>query len=195
MEDEHGLRAEEGGRHPRWGTANRIVPLGEAYLELVTAVDAAAAARSSFGRWVRASQSELLRPCGWAVRTDELDDVASRLGLTIEAGSRTRPDGELVTWRLAGVEEAAAEPALPFFIEWAPGTRLPGRGRAVHAAGEVSVAEIRVNGDPHRISSWLGTQHVEIRVRPGPSAITAVVLRSESGNEIVLGTTESLARE
>ena len=141
IDDEHGLRAEEGGRHPGWGTANCIVPLGDAYLELVTAVDPAAAARSSFGRWVTASQSELLHPLGWAVRTDELDDVASRLGLTVEAGSRTGRDGGLVRWRLAGVEEAATEPALPFFIEWAPGTPLPGRGRAVHATGEVSVAE------------------------------------------------------
>jgi len=191
IEDEHGLRAEEGGRHPGWGTANCIVPLGDAYLELVTAVDAAAAARSSFGRWVTASQSELLRPLGWAVRTDELDEVASRLGLTIEAGLRTGRDGELLRWRLAGVQEAAAEPALPFFIEWAPGTRLPGRARAVHATGKVSVAEVRVSGDPHHIKSWLGTHQVPIDIRPGPSAITALVLRSASGGEIVLGTTES----
>jgi Glyoxalase-like domain len=182
-----GLRAEEGGgRHPGWGTANCIVPLGDAYLELVTAVDAAAAARSSFGRWVTASQSELLRPLGWAVRTGELDQVASRLDLTIETGSRTGRDGELVRWRLAGVDEAASEPALPFFIEWAPGTRLPGRARTVHVTGEVSIAEIRVSGDPHHIESWLGTHKVPIDIRPGTSAITAVILRSASGDEIVL---------
>ena len=190
IEDEHGLRAEEGGRHPGWGTANRIVPLGDAYLELVTAVDASAAARSSFGRWVAVSQSELLRPIGWAVRTDELDEVASRLGLTIEPGSRAGRDGKLVSWRLAGVEEAAAEPALPFFIEWAPGTRLPGRARTVDATGEVSVAEIRVSGDPHRIKTWLGNHQAPIDVRPGTAAITAVVLRSASGDEIVLATTD-----
>ena len=191
IQEEHGLTAEEGGRHPGWGTANFIVPLGDAYLELVTTVDAGAAARCSFGRWVRASQSELLRPLGWAVRTDDLDEVASRLGLTIEEGSRTGRDGELVSWRLAGVQEAAAEPALPFFIEWAAGTRLPGRTRAVHATGEVSIGEVRVSGDPHYIKSWLGTHNTPIDIRPGPSAMTAVILRSASGAEIVLGTTES----
>ena len=191
IEDEHGLSAEEGGRHPGWGTANCIVPLGDAYLELVTVVDAAEAARSSFGRWVIASQSEQLRPLGWAVRTEELDEVASRLGLTIEAGSRTSRDGELMRWRLAGVEEAAVEPALPFFIEWAPGTRLPGRARTAHAAGEVSIAEVRVSGDHHHIKSWLGTHQVPIDIRPGTSEITAVILRSASGDEIVLGTPES----
>jgi hypothetical protein len=191
IEDEHGLRAVEGGRHPGWGTVNCIVPLGDAYLELVTAVDAAAAARSSFGRWVTASQSELLRPLGWAVRTDELDEVASRLGLTIEAGSRAGRQGELVRWQLAGVQEAAAEPALPFFIEWAQGTRRPGLARSDDAAGKVSVAEIHVSGDPHAIKSWLGRNQVPINIRPGLSAITALVLRSASGGEIVLGTTES----
>ena len=110
IEDEYGLRAEEGGRHPGWGTANCIVPLGDAYLELVTAVDAARSARSSFGRWVRASQSELFRPCGWAVRTNELDEVASRLDLTIEAGSRTGRDGEL----------SSSDPRLATRSFWAP---------------------------------------------------------------------------
>ena len=191
MQDEYGVRVEGGGRHPGWGTANCIVPLGDAYLELVTVVDAALAAHSSFGRWIAASQSELLLPLGWAVRTDDLDEVASRLRLTIETGSRTGRDGELVKWRLAGVEEAAAEPALPFFIEWAPGTRLPGRDRSAHATGEVSITEIRVSGEPHRVESWLGTHQVAIEIRPGPSAITAVVLRSTSGDEIVLAATES----
>ena len=94
-------------------------------------------------------------------------------------------------WRLAGVDEAAAEPALPFFIEWAPGTRHPGRARTAHANGEASVAEVHVRGDPHHIKSWLGTHQVPIDIRPGTSAITAVILRTASGDEIVLGTTES----
>ena len=191
IEDEYGLSAEGGGRHPSWGTANRIVPLGDAYLELVTAVDAAVAARSSFGRWIAASQSELLRPLGWAVRTDDLDQVASRLDLTIEAGSRTGSGGEIVSWRLAGVEQAAAEPALPFFIEWAPGAALPGRASTAHTTGEVRIAELRVRGDPHDLNAWLGAHHVPIDIRPGRSAITAVTLASASGDEIVFDTTES----
>ena len=191
IEDEHGLVAEEGGRHPGWGTANSIVPLSDAYLELVTAVDAAVAARSSFGRWVTASQSELLRPLGWAVRTEGLDEVASRLGLTIEAGFTNGPGRTAREMAIGGVEESAAEPALPFFVGGQPGTRLPGRTRTAHATGKFSIAEVRVSGDPHYIKSWLGTHQVPIDIRPGPSAITAVILRSASGDEIVLDTTES----
>ncbi|HEY8778025.1 MAG TPA: VOC family protein [Gaiellaceae bacterium] len=54
FEVEHGLASIEGGRHPGWGTANRIVPLGKSYLELVAVVDQDEAARSDFGRWVAA---------------------------------------------------------------------------------------------------------------------------------------------
>jgi hypothetical protein len=60
MESRYGLTSLEGGRHPGWGTASRIVPLGGAYLELVTAVDRAQAAKSVFGSWVALGSSECL---------------------------------------------------------------------------------------------------------------------------------------
>src|SRR4051794_22384701 len=55
FQSRYGLVSIAGGRHPGWGTANRIVPLGDTYLELVAAVDAAEAAGSPFGRWVAAA--------------------------------------------------------------------------------------------------------------------------------------------
>ena len=51
--ERHGLASIEGGRHPAWGTANRIVPLGDSYLELIAVVDAAKAGpkrRRAMGR-------------------------------------------------------------------------------------------------------------------------------------------------
>jgi hypothetical protein len=70
-----------------WGTANRIVPLGDTYLELVAVVDQAEAKRSAFGSWVAAASGAVARPLGWAVRTDALDEVASRLELSVATGS------------------------------------------------------------------------------------------------------------
>ena len=64
IEDSHGLASIEGGRHPSWGTANRIVPLGDSYLELIAVVDAAKAAESAFGRWVASGISTLGRSAG-----------------------------------------------------------------------------------------------------------------------------------
>lgn len=185
IEVRHGLASIEGGRHPGWGTANRIVPLGEAYLELVAIVDEAEAAQSPFGRWVAAAHPTLPRPLGWAVRTHKLDDFARRLDLTVAAGSRAGRSGQLVRWRLAGIERATAEPSLPFFIEWGHGTPLPGRATATHRAGAVQIAKLRLDGDADRLAAWLGAHRLPITVRPGPPAVASIVLTGAAG-EIVL---------
>src|SRR5439155_21921320 len=98
IEARHGLASIEGGRHPGWGTANRIVPLGEAYLELVAVVDEAEAAQSPFGRWVATASPAPAELLGWAVRVDALDEDARRLGLVAAAGSRATRDGEVLRW-------------------------------------------------------------------------------------------------
>jgi hypothetical protein len=176
LEARHGLTSFEGGRHPGYGTANRIVPLGDSYLELVTVADEAEAARSPFGSWVARAQSEGGGPLGWAVRTHALDDVAHRLGLTIRAGSRANRSGETLRWRLAGLERAAEEPALPFFIEWAQGAPFPGRIPVHHPAGAVRIAELRLAGDGDRIADWLGGRRLPITVRAGAPAVVGIVL-------------------
>jgi hypothetical protein len=181
IEARHGLVSIEGGLHPGWGTANRIVPLGDSYLELVAVVDESEAAHSAFGRWVAGAHTRSAGPLGWAVRTERLDDVAGRLGLTVDAGARTARDGRAVRWRLAGVEHAAAEPSLPFFIEWGDGTTLPGRALAAHRAGAVRLASLRLEGDAARIAAWLGEHRLPITVRPGAPAVTAVVLAGDAG--------------
>jgi hypothetical protein len=185
LEARHGLTSIEGGRHPGYGTANRIVPLGESYLELVTVADEDGAARSPFGSWVARVQSERGRPLGWAVRTHELDDVARRLDLTIHAGSRATRGGEILHWRVAGIDEAAAEPSLPFFIEWAPGTPFPGRAPARHPGGVVRIAELQLDGDPKRVADWLAAERFPITVRSGRPALASVVLAGPAG-QIVL---------
>jgi len=185
LEARHGLASIEGGRHPGWGTANRIVPLGEAYLELVTVLDEAEAAQSAFGSWVAAAHPTLARPLGWAVRTPHLDDVARRLDLTVAAGSRVARNGQLLRWRLAGVEQAAAEPSLPFFIEWGRGTRFPGRAPAAHRAGAVELAALQLDGDTDRLAAWLGSHRLPITVRTGAPAVASIVLKAATG-EIVL---------
>ena len=176
IEARHGLASIEGGRHPGWGTANRIVPLGEAYLELVAVVDEAEAAQSSFGSWVAQAYAIVARPLGWAVRTDKLDEVARRLGLAVAAGSRVTRGGQLLRWRLAGIEQAAAEPMLPFFIEWGHGTPLPGRAPATHRIAGVQIAKLQLDGDPDRLDAWLCAHHLPITVHPGPPALTNVIL-------------------
>jgi hypothetical protein len=104
MEARFGLASIEGGRHPGWGTANRIIPLGDVYIELVTVIDGDQAQRSAFGRWVARSGNREASLLGWSVRSPNLDQVARRLSLTVGERSRTRADGQRVQWRLAGVQ-------------------------------------------------------------------------------------------
>ena len=184
FEDRYGLRTIEGGRHPGWGTANRLVPLGAAYLELVTVVDQAEASNSEFGRWV-STMLEGNSRFGWAVRTDDLDGIASRLGLEVAQGSRRSQGGETLHWRIAGVAQAAQDSSLPFFIQWGASTPLPGRAMVVHRAGAVALGELTIAGNQQRLQEWLGTRSLPIRVTPGTQGPASFTVGT-STNTIVI---------
>ena len=176
----YGLPSVQGGRHAGWGTANRIIPLGDTYVELIAVVDADEAATSDFGRWVASSNGLL----GWAVRTNDLDATAQRLGLAVGGGSRPTADGSILRWRSAGVEAARDAPALPFFLEWDPSGTHPGRAAA---PADATIERIVVRGDADRIASWLGPHDdLPLVVEPGPPELAAVVLVTPRG-EIALG--------
>ena len=167
----------EGGRHPGWGTANRIVPLGTSYLELVAVVDAAEAATSPLGKWVSAAAGEDPQLLGWAVRPGDLDGVAARNGLAIVQGSRRAAGGELLSWRTAGLDRAIAEPCFPFFIEWSAETRFPGLAAE---PSNVSIRELGLTGDERPLADWLGSHELPIVVRPGPPGVERLVLQART---------------
>ena len=188
FESRWGLASVEGGRHPDWGTANRIVPLGQIYLELIAVVDPGTATTQGLGRWVATNATPSGRPLGWAVRTDELDEVAFRLGLAVSSGSRVTPSGEALRWRSVGLDRAITESSLPFFIEWGAGVVLPGTTPISHPAESVEISELHVGGDAARLATWLGTDDhgLPVVVRGGPPRVAAIVLRTAE-EEIVIG--------
>ena len=181
FESRHGLASVDGGRHRDFGTANRIIPLGSTYLELVAVVDPAAAAASSFGWWVDRGATDEGRLIGWAARTSALEEVAGRLELPIRSGSRVTPSGTELRWRSAGIDEAIAEPCLPFFIEWDEGVPYPGSVDGPRAA----IARLVLGGSVDRVAGWLGGHTLPIRVIDGPAEVAAVVLTTAAG-EIIL---------
>jgi hypothetical protein len=179
FEDRYGLASIEGGRHHGWGTANRIVPLGDTYIELIAVVDPDEAATSPVGRWVSGGDG---RPIGWAVRTD-LDPVTARLGLEAYSSSREQPGGGTLSWRVAGIAEAAAEPPLPFFLQWTGGT-YPGRSAAPQPA---KIARLTLRGEARRLAEWLGDHDMPVMVEPGAPGVAEVVLDTPRGEVAIRG--------
>ncbi|MFC6239027.1 VOC family protein [Longivirga aurantiaca] len=181
---EQGITALPGGTHPHWGTANRIVPLGSAYLELVAVVDADVAATSAFGSWV-AAQARGDAAWGWAVRSQDIAATAERLGLDLVAGSRVRPDGVTLSWQLAGVPDEGSDRSLPFFIAWGDGVPMPGGSAVTHDAGTVLLRGLTVGGDDDALRGWLDGEVDGVVVTPGRPGVLAVVLTTPSA-EITL---------
>lgn len=181
LEEKLGLSSVPGGRHTGHGTANRIVPLGPCYIELVTVVDESEAAVSSFGRWVAKNIMEAPRVDALCLRTDDIDGVSDRLDLGPPVPmSRERPDGTELAWRLAGLGRALEE-SLPFFIQWlASPEQLPGRAPIDHRAKPHGIAEVVLSGDTHRLRRWVGdTQGV--RVVEGDPGVVSATIDTEAG--------------
>jgi hypothetical protein len=186
FQDEFGLASVAGGRHPGWGTANRIVPLGHDYLELVTVVDRDEAAASEFGRPVMGAVASGHGLMGWAVATDDLDGIARRLNLEVTNGSRTRPDGSTLSWQLAGVGRALAVPGLPFFIQWdGPPQLHPGAALAGHRVEPRGIGWLEIAGQEELLRTWLGDHNLPVRITDGPPALSAVAITTAAG-EVVL---------
>ena len=179
LQERYGLTSVEGGRHPGWGTANRIIPLGDMYLELVAVVDDDTARTSAFGRWIASAIPG--RPLGWAVRTDSIDAIGRRLGLPVVPGSRVAPGGALLTWLSVGLDIVVREPGLPFFIQWGDGVPLPGALAVRHRGGPATLKLLSVAADRERLSDWLGDHDLPIAVT-GPSGKSLITLMGRQGD-------------
>ena len=139
LERRLGLAATAGGRHDALGTFNRLIWLGDTYLELVGVFDVELASRSWLGRPVIAAldagEGGLAT---WSIAVDDLDETlrwappgAGLLGP--EDGERRRQDGRVVRWRLARPDELT--PTASFLIEHdleAAEWSLPDRAERAH---------------------------------------------------------------
>jgi hypothetical protein len=120
LEERLGLAASAGGRHEALGTENRLVWLGDAFLELVGVFDPDLARAGWFGRPVIEAVERGVGLVTWVIAVDDLADAlrwappdAGLLG-PID-GERRRPDDRIVRWRLARPE--AIGPVAPVLIE------------------------------------------------------------------------------
>lgn len=177
-----GLTVLDGGRHPGLGTANRIVPLGSAYFEILGIVDEDEARANSYGMALLRQIADGDRLVRWSLRTDEIETVAAARGLTPEARSRRRPDGTLLTWRAAGLALALTEGWLPFFMQWDNPAHYPGLLPADHLSQPHEIAWLSLTPrDPDQLQRWLGDAMPPLRLLDGPPGLHQFALHTPTG--------------
>jgi len=144
----------DGGRHPRFGTRNFVLPLTSGtYFEVVTTLDHPATDASAFGRAVKSRAESGGGWLGWVISVDDIGPFEGRLGRESVEGHRVRPDGYDLRWRQLGVNGLLADPQLPFFIEW---TSDPAEHPSNGGRGLVSLSALDIVGDPAVVSDWIG---------------------------------------
>jgi len=192
-----GLKGSPGGRHPKVGTANVIVPLGLQYLELIAIVDQGEAASSRLGGRVARALEQKRTFVAWALRTHDLDALRARLQAAgwdlppIVEGSRKRPDGQVLSWRTQDVDTGSEPGAIPFAIEWRiPDGLHPGEAPSAHREGPASLRRVVVGArDPRRVRDELeillgDSDFYEVR-EAGVDGVQQIVLES-GGGELVI---------
>ena len=167
-----------GGRHDALGTFNRVIWLGDTFVEFTGVFDPELASAS----WVGAPTLRALDAGGglatWAIASDDLDgDVAdlrdggSGFGPS-RRGERRRQDGAVVRWRLAAPDRLGPDEP-PFLIEhdvtaaeWTPADRAwrVAEAQALRGPLELHVLELPAN-DPNGASQRL-LRAVGLRFRP-----------------------------
>ncbi|MHB1854097.1 MAG: VOC family protein [Acidimicrobiales bacterium] len=181
----HGLDSIEGGRHLSFGTANRIVPIGSQYLELVAVYDRELAATNPFGRAVLAEANpDGPRPLAVCLAADDLDQVAGRLGMAPVAGERTLPSGQVVGWRSVAMSAAFSTRRLPFFLVWDdPGRHPSGTGPKNRP---LAIARVEVGGDEAALRAWLGEEVAGLAAVGGAPGVHGVELATADGGLLQL---------
>ena len=102
--------------------------------------------------------------------------------------SRDAPGGVTLTWRLAGLGDAMADPSRTFFIDWqVPPERHPARGVASHRVEPAGFAWVDLAGDAGAIGAWLGEDVPGVRVAAAPEPSVRCAVALADGGEIPLG--------
>ncbi|MCI0583457.1 MAG: VOC family protein [Chloroflexi bacterium] len=194
-----GLACTGGGRHPSWGTFNRLAWLGDTYVELIGLFDRSLAPSGAVSRAVMealdAGHAGLVT---YAVASDDLGadlarlrDQGSQLS-DVELRSRTRPDGEIIRWRAAFPPElGSSEP--PFVIEhepvgaeWGEAARAE-RARLAHPLGgparvvaiELPVPDIQTTANAYLLT--LGISFADMDPRGASTSVAGQAIRLHHG--------------
>ncbi|MBY0393783.1 MAG: VOC family protein [Novosphingobium sp.] len=187
LRERYGLGSVEGGAHPQWGTANRIVPLGPHFIEVVGVTDVALAASNPVGRIILEQTKDGDRFVGVCLNTDDKEGIARQIGSAWVEGSRDTAGGRL-TFRSAGIERSIMEGAgWPYFFEYDDAGLRSGLGDPRHQITPLGIARVVLGQDAQRLRTYLGGDVERVVVEEGAPAFKALVIETRDGEICIPG--------
>jgi hypothetical protein len=181
FEEKTGIRPAAGGSHPGRGTRNALVSLGgRHYLEII----APDPAQAGVDNEMVAGLKKLTAPrlVTWAATSTDLEATIARLDAErvvhspATPGSRKRPDGRVLAWRVVAVQSDLGE-TIPFFIDW--GTTVHPSAEA--PAGARLIALTFRHPKPGALREELARLGIASEVKPSPEPGLAVRLETPRG--------------
>lgn len=177
-----GVKPVHGGRHPRFGTHNALLSLGETtYLEII-APDPDLPVPDQ-GRLFDIDQLERSRLVTWVLRRESIEKTAEKAvsqGLDlgdVREGSREKPDGTVLTWRTTDPYALPLDGAVPFLISWGS---TPHPAHAAPDGGELVDLKI-IHPAPAAVREALQILGVQVRVENGANMELAARIKTEAG--------------
>jgi glyoxalase-like protein len=173
-----GVMPQRGGEHPGRGTQNALVTLGNGrYLEIL----APASSQPPTAERESALDHAQLTLVGWALHTRAIGDTVEQLrkaGFDVRGpvpGSRNAPDGAVLAWQVASVDQLGLT---PFFIEWSRGTPHPA---STTPAGCSFVSMDLSHPAPQRLQSLFNAVGFSGTISSGEHAAMKVTLECPRG--------------
>jgi len=174
FEADYGLSSAGGGVHPKLGTCNTLIPVGDGqYIELMAVADPESTSFLVRGLTEVLERGERL--FALSVAPDDLDATASRLGVPVTHGERRSTSGRVIRWRMAALSVAAGPSHLPFFVDW--GESDAELDTSINRDAE-GIEWVELGGDEQTTRQWVGDGgSLPIRFAEGPPGPLALGVR------------------
>jgi hypothetical protein len=185
LEQQTGVRACPGGRHPGRGTHNALMSLGpRQYLEIIALDPEQTDAPGLLFPELRELRAAAF--VAWAIAVAHLDEASvapapspERIG-PLE-GSRARPDGSMLRWKTLRL--ATDVPLVPFFIAWDAGTLHP----SADSPSGCGLTSLQIeHADPEGLRRLLGAYSAVVPIVAGRQSRLTARLATPHG-EVELG--------
>jgi hypothetical protein len=172
-----GVTAMLGGQHPIWGTRNALLALGpKMYLEIMG--PDLSLSRPGLKRPFELDRLYKPRLATWMSRSEDLNEtirVGSQVGVDLGkvlSGSRTRPDGAVLSWTMTDLVKPRENGIVPYFIDWGS-SKHP----AANAPKGCLLKELKAeHPNPNQVNSILKAFKLDLQVAHGKGAsLTATI--------------------